>query len=104
MSLPENAVEIRFLARQGKVDTLTDIARLIAPNALIYAENTTIVHAATDSRTDLKHERALWESPLPIQSTLGVKTNSSGPLANERGRSTSPRSARVSSADKGGDA
>lgn len=102
MSLPENALEIRFFARQGKVEALTDTARLIAPNALIYAENTTIVHTATDSRTDLKHERAVWEFSLPIRSSPAVKTNSSGPFGEEHGRSTSKRAGGVSSAARGG--
>jgi hypothetical protein len=102
MFFPENAVEIRFLARQGKVDALTDIARLIAPDALIYAENTTIVHAATDARTDLKHERAIFESSLPIRTDVAAKTNSSGPFGKQHGRSTSKRAGRVSSADRVG--
>ena len=102
MSFPDKAVEIRFLARQGKVDALTDIARLIAPHALIYAENTKIVHAATDARTDLKHERASWESSLPIRTDVAAKTNSSGPFRGQHESSTSKRSGRVSSADRVG--
>jgi hypothetical protein len=101
MSFPESAMAIRFLARQGKVDALTDIARLIAPNALIYAENTTIVHAATDSRRDLRHERAVWESSLPIRSDRAASTNGSGPFGEEHSRSTSKRSGRDSSTDAG---
>ena len=104
MSFPESAMEIRFLARQGKVDALTDIARLIAPNALIYAENTTIVHAATDPRRDLKHERAVWESSLPIRSDLAANTNRSERFGEEHNRSTSKRSGRASSTDAGGGA
>jgi len=82
MSFPESAVEIRFLARQGKVDALTDIARLIAPDALIHAENTTIVHAASDSRKDLRNERAISEFSLPIRSDLSAQTNTQGLSAN----------------------
>ena len=102
ISFPESAVEIRFLARQGKVDTLTDIAKLIAPSALIYVENSTIVHAATGSRMDLMHERAMWESALPIRTTLTVKTQSSSTFGDERSRSASQPSPRVSSAGGGG--
>lgn len=102
VSFPANAVEIRFLARQGKVDALTDIARLIAPYALICAENTTIVHAATDARRDLKSERAVWESSLPIRSDLAAKTKSSGPFGEKHSRSTSKRAGSVSNADAGG--
>jgi hypothetical protein len=102
ISFPENAVEIRFLARQGKVEALTDIVKLIAPSALISAENTTIVHAAADSRGDLMHERAVWECLLPIRSSLEVKANSSGPFGEEHGRPKSRRSCGVSSAGGGG--
>lgn len=102
MSFLENAVEIRFLARQGKVDALTHIARLIAPDALIHAENATIVHAASDSRKDLKNERAIWEFSLPIRSDLSAKTNSSGPFGEQHSQSTSKRSRSVSNADTRG--
>jgi hypothetical protein len=102
MSCRENAVEIRFLARQGKVEALTDIASLIAPGALVYAENTTIVHAATDSRADLMHERAVWESSFSTRSAIAVKTNSSEPVEKEHGRPTSRRSGRFSRARGGG--
>ncbi len=102
MFFPENAVEIRFLARQGKVDALLDIARLIAPSALIHVENTTIVHATTDTRMDLRHERAVWESSLPIRSPLAVQSKGTGPFREEHGRRTSQRSVRVSRGRGGG--
>jgi hypothetical protein len=46
-------VEIRFLARPCKAESLIDTAALIAPGALIHVEDTTIVRAPLQrSRTD----------------------------------------------------
>ena len=102
ISFSESAVQIRFLARPGKVDALTDIARLIAPNAILYAEKTTIVHATTGSRMDLMHERADWESPLRFRDAVAAESKSLGTIGEAEARSTTPRSGKVSSANEGG--
>jgi hypothetical protein len=98
--LLESAVEIRFLTRQGKADTITGIARLIAPTALICAEDTTIVHAATTSRMDLMYERALWESALRFRSRgPGETTN---PAGIEPALSSSEWPSKIPNARRGG--
>jgi hypothetical protein len=102
MSLSESAMEIGFLARPGKVDALTDIASLIAPNALVYAEKTTIVHATTGSGMDLMHERADWESSLRFRNAVAVETKSPGTIGEAQARSRTPQSGKVSSANEGG--
>jgi hypothetical protein len=101
-SFSESAVEIRFLARPGKVDALTDIARLIAPNAILYAEKTTIVHATTGSGMDLMHERADWESSLRFRDAVAVESKSPGTTGEAEAPSTTPGSEKVSSANEGG--
>jgi len=102
MSFSENAVEIRFLARQGKVDALMDIASLIAPNAVVYAEKTTIVHATSRFGMDLMHERADWESLLRFRGAVAVETKSPGTSGEAQARSRTPQSRKVSSAIEGG--
>lgn len=102
MSFSESAVEIRFLARQGKVDALTDIARLIAPNAILYAAKTTIIHATTGSGMDLMHERAHWESSLRFRNAVAVESKSPGAAGESEAPSRTPRSGKVSSANEGG--
>lgn len=102
MSFSENAVEIRFLARQGKVDALMDIASLIAPNAVVYAEKTTIVHATTRFGMDLMHERADWESLLRFRGAVAVERKSPGTIGEAQARSRTPQSRKVSSAIEGG--
>lgn len=63
-SILDGVIEIRFLARQGKVDALLGVVALIVPTAFICTENATIVHAKTSPRVDLMYERAPWESAL----------------------------------------
>lgn len=77
VSFLEGAVEIQFLARQGKVDGLTEIASLIAPGAAIYIERATIVHAKTGAHIDSLHERAEWESSVRFQSAVALEKQSS---------------------------
>jgi hypothetical protein len=102
VSFPESAVEIHFLARPGKVDALTNIASLIAPSALIYAEDTTIVHSTSGSRRDLMEERATWESLLRFRSAVAVEKERLNAFEGTPARSLLQRARKVSSSRGGG--
>lgn len=101
LSCFEDVVEIRFLAREGKVDALTNIASLIAPDAPIYAENTRIVHATTESRIDVTHERTDWESSVRFRSAVAVEKENPVTFGNAQARSIPRRPGKAAAARRG---
>lgn len=80
VSFCEDAVEIQFLARKGKLQALMEVTSLIAPSAAIYVERTTVVHAKAEAHLDLMHERAEWESSLRFRSAFAVEKECSPAL------------------------
>lgn len=80
----EDAVEIGFLGRKGKVQVLMDTASLIAPSAVIYAERTMIVHAKAGPRIDVIHERADWEASVQFRNAVAVEREGPGAFSQAR--------------------